>query len=46
MTYHQGFDRLGNQVPPPKPGWQRRTIQIASVVVIVVCILLLLPVGR
>lgn len=46
MNYHQQFDRLGNQVPAPKPDWQHRTIQIASVVVIVACIVLLLPVGR
>lgn len=30
MTYHQGFDRLGNQVPPPKPDRQHRLIQIGA----------------
>ena len=30
MTYRQGFDHLGHQVPPPKPDWQHRAIQVAG----------------
>lgn len=46
MRYHQHFDRLGNQVAPPKADWQHRTIQICGVIVVLVCIVLLIPPGR
>lgn len=42
MTYHQGFDRLGNQVPPPKPSWHHRAIQALSLACIAGCIFFLL----
>jgi len=32
MTYHHGFDRLGNQVKPPKADWQHLLIRAASCV--------------
>ena len=38
MTYRQGFDHLGNPVPPPKSDWQHRLIQRASWATVVVCI--------
>ena len=41
MNYHQRFDRLGNQVKPPKPDWQDRLIQWASGVTIAVCAFIL-----
>lgn len=37
MTYQHGFDRLGNQVKPPKPDWQHRLIQRAALITIVAC---------
>lgn len=46
MSYHQHFDRLGNQVPPPKPDWQHRTIQVCAWAVVIVCVLLMAPGGR
>ncbi|MEI6599859.1 MAG: hypothetical protein WCN21_05265 [Comamonadaceae bacterium] len=42
MTYRRAFDRLGNQVQPPKPDWQHRAIQGGSVATIVVCLFILL----
>ncbi|MDP3651632.1 MAG: hypothetical protein Q8R67_08110 [Rhodoferax sp.] len=41
MNYHHGFDRLGNQVPPPKPDWQHRLIRWASYVTGAVCLFML-----
>jgi len=42
VTYQQGFDRLGNPVPPPKPDWQHRLIQRAAWVTVVASIAILL----
>jgi hypothetical protein len=42
MTYRQAFDRLGNQVTPPKPDWQHRLIQGAAWATAVVCLLILI----
>lgn len=42
MSYHQAFDRIGNQVKPAKPDWQYRLIQRAALVTIVACIAILL----
>ncbi len=40
MSYHQNFDRLGNQVPA-KADWQHRLIQRAGVVSMVACLFIL-----
>jgi hypothetical protein len=42
MTYHQGFDRLGNQVAPPKPSWQHRALQTVCLVCMAGCVFFLL----
>ncbi len=42
MSYHQGFDRLGNQIKPPKADWQHRLIQRAALLTIMACICVLL----
>lgn len=41
MTYREGFDSLGNQVPPPKPDWQHRAIQYACGLCIAACVFIL-----
>jgi len=41
MTYRQGFDHLGNQVPPPKADWQHKTIQVVGWATVAACILML-----
>lgn len=41
MTYHQAFDRLGNQLPPPKPDWQNKLIQRAAWTTAVICLAIL-----
>lgn len=41
MTYHQGFDHLGNQVPPRKPTWKHKTIQVVGWSVVAGCIFML-----
>lgn len=38
MTYRDGFDKLGNQLPPPPATWKHRAIQRAGILVIVVCV--------
>lgn len=41
MTYRQGFDHLGNQVTPPKPDWQHKTIQVVGWATVAVCFFIL-----
>lgn len=42
MTYQQGFDRLGNQLPPPKTSWFHRLLQAVCVVCMAYCVFYLL----
>ncbi len=41
MKYSQHFDRLGNQLPPPKPDWQHKTIQVCAWATVAVCFFML-----
>ena len=41
-SYHQHFDRLGNQVPPPEPDWQHKLLQAASFVTALACLFILI----
>ena len=38
MTYRDGFDRLGNQLPTPKTSWPHKLIQRLSWTVVAGCI--------
>lgn len=42
MTYREGFDSLGNQLPPPKPNWQHHVLWSACGLFIAACIFILL----
>lgn len=42
MNYRQAFDRLGNQVPPPKADWQHKLIQRAAWTCALACAAILL----
>lgn len=41
MTYRDGFDRLGNQLPQPRPNWHHRLLWRVCVASIAINILLL-----
>lgn len=42
MTYRQGFDRLGNQLPPRRPNWYQRLVIRISCAVVSGCVFAML----